>query len=642
MNNEPLQDRRAQLRFRKLIEKLPSSLVFVLDPGLQVTYAGGAMISSSTFRPAAYIGRAVQDIAPTPIYATIAPYLHATLQGQETSFELTTSAGAVFQAHTTPIADDDGSVQEILVLALEITDKKRAEEALRADIAERKLRELEREQLVRQLEDRAEQLAQVMESAPAGVLLLDNLNRVLLANKRAADKLALMATYDADECLVQLGGVDLEMLLGAPPAGQWHTLQVGRQTYAVIAHPVESGSLPSGWAMVVRDVTAEREVHEQLQRQERLAAVGQLAAGIAHDFNNIMSVISIYAELACEAEGLAEHERARMRTIVDQAHRATRMIRQILDFSRQSVFERQLLDLLPLLKEQVKLLRETLPENIEIALVAAPGEYLVPADATRMQQLIMNLAVNARDAMPDGGKLHLELLRTTVDPTASLPVPGMAAGEWLQLVVGDSGHGIAADHLPRIFEPFFTTKEPGKGTGLGLAQVHGIVAQHDGHITVASEPAAGTIFTLYLPAVAAPVPEEAAPIHHAAPLGTGECVLLVEDDAAVRSSLAALLEQWNYRVVEAANGQEALACLARPWRHVDVIVSDVVMPRLGGIGLVKALRKDGVETPVILMSGHTAAAERLNLPATGVQGWVDKPPGTWQLAKALAKALGKL
>ena len=197
---------------------------------------------------------------------------------------------------------------------------------------------------------------------------------------------------------MQLAGVPLDALLTSPPKGQWHMLQRGQRHYEVIARPLESGPVPAGWVLVLRDVTTERAVQEQLQRQERLAAVGELAAGIAHDFNNIMSVISIYAELLSEAPGLTEKERARTQTIMDQAQRATRMIRQILDFSRQSVFERQQLDLLPLLKEQVKLLRQTLPESIDVELAALPGEYYVLADPTRVQQLVMNLAVNA--AMP--------------------------------------------------------------------------------------------------------------------------------------------------------------------------------------------------------------------------------------------------
>ena len=188
--------------------------------------------------------------------------------------------------------------------------------------------------------------------------------------------LALLAAYDEERRLAGLGDIALDALLTSPPAGQWHTVQVGQKIYEVIARPVESGPVPAGWVLVLRDVTAERAVQEQLQRQERLAAVGQLAAGIAHDFNNIMSVISIYAELTSEAPGLTEKERARTHTIMEQAQRATRMIRQILDFSRQSVFERQVLDLLPLLKEQVKLLTQTLPESIEIELVCSAGRVL--------------------------------------------------------------------------------------------------------------------------------------------------------------------------------------------------------------------------------------------------------------------------
>ena len=274
------------------------------------------------------------------------------------------------------------------------------------DITERKLTELEREQLLLQLKDQAGQLEQVMRSVPEGVLLLDNLGRLLLANPHAEQLLALLAAYDEERRLVQLGDRALASLLTPPPTGQWHVLPAGTKYYEVVAYPVASGPVPAGWVMVLYDATAERAVKEQLLRQERLAAVGELAAGIAHDFNNIMSVISIYAELLGAAAGLTDKERARTQTILEQAQRATRMIRQILDFSRQSVFARQKLDLLPLLKEEVKLLRQTLPENIELQLVAPTGEYRVLADPTRIQQLVMNLAVNARDAMPTGGRLR--------------------------------------------------------------------------------------------------------------------------------------------------------------------------------------------------------------------------------------------
>ena len=270
-------------------------------------------------------------------------------------------------------------------------------------------------------------------------------------------------------------------------------------------------------------------------------------------------------------------------------------------------------------------------------------EYRVLADPTRIQQLIMNLAVNARDAMPAAcGLLRIELGRLQLGPEASPPLPpGMAPGDWLRLVVSDTGSGIAPDHLIHIFEPFFTTKALGKGTGLGLAQVHGIVALHDGHITVASELGAGTTFTIYLPAlVAAGEPGTRAAVHGLLPHGHGESILVVEDEAAVRASVVDLLVLCRYRVAQAANGEEALTWLLEGRGEADLIISDVVMPRLGGIGLVKALRQKGVRTPVILMSGHPFDEDRTGLEGAGVVAWLDKPPSTWLLANTVAQALG--
>jgi PAS domain S-box-containing protein len=518
------------------------------------------------------------------------------------------------------------------------------------DVTERKLRELEREQLLLQLQDQAEQLAQVMHSVPEGVLLLNTFGGVVLANPRAEEMLAVLAGYDGGEAdeqrLRQLGGTALEALLTSPPLGQWHMVQAGRQIFELIARPLEAGPVPAGWVLVVREVTAARAVEEQLQRQERLAAVGQLAAGIAHDFNNIMSVISIYAELTSEVPGLTEKERARTLTIVEQAQRATRLIRQILDFSRQSVLQRQVLDLLPLLKEEEKLLRQTLPESIEMVCYCVPAEYLVQADPTRIQQLVLNLAVNARDAMPQGGQLRLALEKISVTDGRHAPVPNMAGGEWVRIEVQDTGMGIATEHLPHIFEPFFSTKEPGKGTGLGLAQAHGIVAQHGGHITVASERGVGTTFSIYLPAlVVAAAPASGAGDQAALPRGRGERILVVEDNVELRVSLAELLHSLGYGVEQAANGDEALAWLADPVRRreapVALILSDVVMPRLGGAGLLTALRRHGLAVPVILMSGHPLGEDLGALEQLGMAAWLDKPPGRLEVARAVADVLAK-
>ncbi len=511
------------------------------------------------------------------------------------------------------------------------------------DVTEHKREELERERLLLQLRDQADRLALVMRSVPEGVLLLGTDWQVLLANPYAESLLALLATYDAgcdaEKRLTHLGSVGVESLLAGPARGQWYTLHRLQRTFELVGSPVQSGQGDAGWVLVIRDVTAEHALQEQLQRQERLAAVGQLAAGIAHDFNNIMSVISIYAELLGEAPSLSAKDRERAATIGGQALRATSMIRQILDFSRRSVFERNTFDLLPLLKEQEKLLKQTLRENIEIELSYERGEYWVMADPTRIQQLVMNLAVNARDAMAEGGKLRLELDHLSITADQWAAYPGVKPGGWLRLSVTDTGTGIAPEHLPRIFEPFFTTKETGKGTGLGLAQAHGIVAQHDGQILVASTPGVGTRFTILLPAQEVPLPQADGRRIHARVAGHGERVLLVEDDDILRDSLADRLAHWNYQVSVAANGEDALALLSRSDTKVDLIISDVIMPRLGGIGLLQALRQQGVNTSMILLSGHPRGEDPNDVESLGLCAWLTKPPQSEELAKAVEQAL---
>lgn len=402
---------------------------------------------------------------------------------------------------------------------------------------------------------------------------------------------------------------------------------------------------------VVQDITERKRsemLQKQLDRQERLAAVGQLAAGIAHDFNNILSIISIYAELLGESPRLTEKERSRANTVVEQTQRATRMIRQILDFSRQSVLEQVALDLRLLLKEQVKLLRQTLPENIETVFDCLPGEYWVLGDPTRMQQMVMNLAVNARDAMPEGGSLRIGLAHCVVGGDAIAEYAGysdaqtISSGTWVQIEVEDGGMGMSPEVLARIYEPFFTTKPVGQGTGLGLAQVHGIVAQHHGHIQVSSTISAGTRFTILLPAYAPPQDVAGRRGQVMMPAGGGDRILVVEDDEALRVSLLELLQLWDYEVVEAANGEEALALLTGPaGSTVKLILSDGVMPRLGGLGLAKALRTRGITTPIVLISGHPLREERPSLQDLGIQAWLNKPMSSEALAEVIEDVLSR-
>jgi nitrogen-specific signal transduction histidine kinase len=407
---------------------------------------------------------------------------------------------------------------------------------------------------------------------------------------------------------------------------------------------VDAGASVNGWVLVVRDVTDELLKQQQVQRQERLAAIGQLAAGIAHDFNNIMSVVAVYTQLLANTPGLNAKMQEQLQIIEQQAMRATEMIRQILDFSRRSVMQPQTLDMLSLLWEQVKLLERTLPENIEIAVSHSRSPFMVNADPTRLAQVIMNLSINARDAMHEGGKLSFALAHVRMNrlekANANGALASLADGNWVRMTVSDTGMGIPPSVLEHIFEPFFTTKQPGSGTGLGLPQVYGIVAQHGGQIAVTSEPGKGTDITIYLPAVPVLTSDGSGPAAPKdLPRGRGETVLLVEDQPALRQSMVELLTTWNYQVVEAANGRHALDLLDCAPQSIALVLTDAVMPVMGGIGLLKEIRQRGLGIPVILVTGHPLNDELEGLRQLGMTAWLTKPVNMVQLAQTLVLAL---
>jgi two-component system cell cycle sensor histidine kinase/response regulator CckA len=513
------------------------------------------------------------------------------------------------------------------------------------DITERKQVEAERAQLLAQVQAQAQQIAQIMDTVPEGVLLLDADGRVLQANPAGARDLATLAGAAVGERLTCLGDLPLvELLATAERRGPWHEIRDGRRIFEAIARPVVAGQVGAGgpgaghpatghWVLVINDVTYARNLRGQLQQQERLAAVGQLAAGIAHDFNNILAVIALHAAQVALAPGLAQRDRERLAVISEQTDHATRLVQQILDFSRRAVLERRPLDLGPLLQEQVKLLERTLPETIAVNLACEPGEHVVLADPTRLQQMLMNLAVNARDAMPAGGALRLTLARQ-----ATAPRPDLADGPWVRLEVADSGTGIAPEAQAHLFEPFFTTKPLGQGTGLGLAQVHGIVKQHDGEIVVHSAAGAGTTISIYLPALDAEVPAAVAP-EAAAQGGGGETILVVEDNAALRDAMCDVIETLGYEVAGASNGVKALAVLEARGDAIALVLSDLMMPVMGGEALLAAIQARGLSVPVVMLSGYPLEGELAGLKARGLAGWLLKPVSRDQLAGLVAQVL---
>ena len=348
---------------------------------------------------------------------------------------------------------------------------------------------IENARLLEQAHTQAQQVREIIQTVPDGVVVLTPERRVLMINPTAAGMMAVLAAHvTVGEVLTDLASTSLIDLLTPPPDGSWHSLSAGGSHpshYEVTARSIEGSGQLQGWVLVIRDVTMEREVQTRVQQNERLAAVGQLAAGIAHDFNNIMAIILLYAQMSRKLADIPPVMRERLDIIGQQAEHATELISQILDFSRSSVLKRAPLDLRVFVKAQAKLLDRTLPESIKVEVGFSGRDFMITADPTRIQQVIMNLAVNARDAMPDGGTFSIAISSVEIDDInpATLSV---RPGTWIRMDVRDTGTGIMPEVLPHIFDPFFTTKGPGEGTGLGLSQVHGIIKQHDGEIGVTS------------------------------------------------------------------------------------------------------------------------------------------------------------
>ncbi len=513
----------------------------------------------------------------------------------------------------------------ILIVCQNITGRKRAE--------------IEQKRLLAKIQEQAQQVQNIIDTVPEGVILLSKDQVVTLTNPLARKYLTILEPELRNGRLTHLGNRPLNELLTSPPKGLWHEITSDDLVFEAIARPVENSPDNGGWVLVLRDITQERDIQQRVQRQERLAAVGQLAAGIAHDFNNILAVILLHAQFITRTTSLPTSAKEQLYIIEQQTQRATELIRQILDFSRQSVLERQPLDLLPFMKKMVALLERTLPEHVRIKLGYATDVFFIHADPTRMQQVIMNLAVNARDAMPEGGHLHIRLAHVQTEEPRSMSIQDLPPGNWIQIEMADSGNGIPAEIISNIFEPFFTTKRDGKGTGLGLAQVYGIVQQHEGFIDVATEIGQGTTFSLYFPALSIDENTGNTSDRSVLQVGQGQRILLVEDDPDTRQALANSLALMNYNVVEATNGREALEILATEVDEVDLVLSDTVMPEMGGIALYHAMREQKLSIPVVLITGHPLSKEMENLQTLGLAGWLPKPIDLVTLSYLLSEAL---
>lgn len=396
-----------------------------------------------------------------------------------------------------------------------------------------------------------------------------------------------------------------------------------------------------GASAIARNITAQRRAEEQLRQSQKMEAIGRLAGGLAHDFNNILGIITACSELLRTRVDSGAEASQYIDTVKKAAERGASLTRQLLAFSRKQVAQPRVLDLNERLKEVSKLIRPLMGDDVEIAIVARSSPAIVEADPAQLDQVVLNLAVNARDAMPRGGRFIIETSTVDFDDSIADQHRPLTAGRYVMLAVSDTGTGMDRETSSRIFEPFFTTKETGKGTGLGLATVYGIIQQAGGQILVYSEPGRGTTFKAYLPCAdnkvgLAPEPQP----EIALPARPGTTILLVEDDELMRVLTRKMLEESGYTVVDAKDGQSALEVLGSMDGSVDLLLTDVVMRGLSGPELVLRINALHPEMKFVYMSGYTGELisqhEELN---RGID-LLEKPFTRAALLKAIHTALG--
>jgi PAS domain S-box-containing protein len=410
---------------------------------------------------------------------------------------------------------------------------------------------------------------------------------------------------------------------GCPIAEDYEVDIGGRHTsFAAVVAPLKPGMV----VWIARDITEHKALEAQLRHAAKMEAIGQLAGGVAHDFNNLLTAITTNAELALGAQSTGEDVQEELGQIKRAAERAAGLTRQLLAFSRKQMLQPRVMRVNEAVREAGELLARVIGEDIHLITCLDQDTWPVVADTGQLTQVVLNLAVNARDAMPNGGTLTITAGNLEVTDALAVRQPGLTAGPYVVLTVRDTGCGMDRRTQERIFEPFFTTKEQGRGTGLGLATVYGIVRQSGGCIQLASEVGRGSTFWIFLPRSTEPAapPAQPAPTP-AAEVPKGTTVLIVEDEAQVRGALARVLRRYEVSVIESPNGLDAVSIWETRRAEIALVVTDVVMPHLGGRELVRRLRADGATVPVLFMSGYAEGAAPERYDDTGRSAFLAKP-----------------
>lgn len=494
-------------------------------------------------------------------------------------------------------------------------------------------------------EERNREQVRLLDLAADAIIVRDLKHRVTFWNRGAERLYGWSASEVLRQPVTELFAKDAEAYLLAQVAlletGEWsgqftHEAKDGREVVVNSRWTMvrDDDGKPASVLAIDTDMTETKKLESQFLRAQRLESIGTLASGIAHDLNNILSPILMSVSLL--RRSMSDPDSARMLNIVESsAERGAGIVKQVLTFARGVEGERVLIQPKHLISELSKIMAQTFPKNIDIQTNLPTELWTISGDATQLHQVLLNLCVNARDAMPDGGTLDVAAENVTVDEQLARMNPGAQLGEHVVLRVGDTGMGMSPETMDKIYDPFFTTKEVGKGTGLGLATVIGIVKGHGGFVSLQSEIGVGTTFRVYLPASRDSAVVTTRKVEAAPARGKGERVLVVDDEPPIREALVGTLESNGYRAYTAEDGSDALALYFQRKDEIDLVITDLAMAQMDGITLVRSLRKVNPKVRVIVSSGHVTKEAQVVLSGLGVTTFLDKPYSADKLLRAL-------
>lgn len=533
--------------------------------------------------------------------------------------------GSIYWVDTTivPFLDERGKPAQYVAIRYEITARKLAEERIRHQ-------------------------ASLLDKAQDAILVCDLNFQVIYWNKGAER----LYGWSAEE---SFGRLVADLLCGGNPdfvAKAKHALSESDEWKAESRHLARNGEpivVESRWTLVRdekgaadyylvtnTDITDKKRTEEHLLRAQRMESIGTLAGGIAHDLNNILSPILMAVDML-QLEGPGPATARWLAMIKENSERGADLVKQVLTFARGMAGDRVSVRLKHIVKDLVGVLKQTLPKSITVKHNVATDLWTISADPTQIHQVITNICINARDAMPTGGTITIDAQNVSIDENYARMNVDAEPGNYVLLTVSDTGTGMEADVVKRIFDPFFTTKEIGKGTGLGLATTLTIVKSHGGFINVYSEIHRGTRFSIYLPSAEEAAVTTAATQTEALPRGAGQTILVVDDEENIRTIAEATLGQFGYRTLTAVDGTDALAVYSQNAKKIDAVLTDMAMPYMDGTALIRALKKIDPAIPIVVMSGLVSEAQNADLTALGVNASLSKPYTAETLLKALAE-----